>query len=701
MAKIKINKLPAGYSLVDGKIVQQEQSQMKSGGPIKGKFTRNTKRQEKRAAEGKKGRYIKEGPLTVEESRLLDERYPYTSSDMPILMLPNDFYDADFGYITGPEIIEQQFNQRARDEERLRRKRNFNTSNGLLYDYFRQAGIDPYTEDIDLLSYATGGNTTGDQSNYALTTTPAVVNNEQMSDSTDSDVRYSLSAVPREEANIEAEGGETVLTDLSQDGNFGLYNIKGPRHSSGGVPMYLPDQSFIFSDTKDMKFNKSEMAEFGIESRKKQTPAKISKRYDLNKYYGAIDDEYADDIQVRSAELMLDKNKKNLSKLAFAQELKKDFEDGVPVSAHPYLVSIGEDPIEFTEKVEEISKQKAMMKALQALPQEEQMKILALQEFLEQAQQQQMQEQQMPQEMPQDPMMQQMPQMDQGMAMENFMSPEDIELPDVESKLARRGLEMYQKKGEKNKYSIGDPKTAEMYRNFGIDVDQSGIGATEYDRIQGLTDKGLYGGADENILGFKIWEEIYPGYDFLMQEINAGKGSSPEVGKFQAWLNNQYIPAEVEAIAKANRDAGKDFSDADAKALQTQLIKDYGFNSDIPGRGMDSDFGTYTSSRRPLVYKAPEKKVEQEEEEVVVDKGGKKLEVPDVQPERLQPTPEFWKQDLIKMNAIARRNRRLGLPWQPTVTPVDIDYTLIDPTRTIAAIAEQKNISDQAMTTKF
>ena len=67
------------------------------------------------------------------------------------------------------------------------------------------------------------------------------------SDSTD--VRYSLSSVPREEANLEAEGGETVLTDLNQDGNFGLYDITGPRHSSGGVPMYLPDQSFIFSDT--------------------------------------------------------------------------------------------------------------------------------------------------------------------------------------------------------------------------------------------------------------------------------------------------------------------------------------------------------------------------------------------------------------------------------------------------------------------
>ena len=64
----------------------------------------------------------------------------------------------------------------------------------------------------------------------------------------DKDIYYS--SVPREEANIEAEGGETVLADLEQNGTFGLYNINGPRHSSGGVPMFLPEQSFIFSDTK-------------------------------------------------------------------------------------------------------------------------------------------------------------------------------------------------------------------------------------------------------------------------------------------------------------------------------------------------------------------------------------------------------------------------------------------------------------------
>ncbi|BCV02270.1 MAG: hypothetical protein CM15mV51_0900 [uncultured marine virus] len=79
-------------------------------------------------------------------------------------------------------------------------------------------------------------------------------------------------------ANIEAEVVK-LFTDLEQNGIFGLYNIKGPRHSSGGVPMYLPDQSFIFSDTKDMKMKGSELAEFGIETRKSKTPASISKNF--------------------------------------------------------------------------------------------------------------------------------------------------------------------------------------------------------------------------------------------------------------------------------------------------------------------------------------------------------------------------------------------------------------------------------------
>ena len=206
--------------------------------------------------------------------------------------------------------------------------------------------------DGELVKKAHGGNVTGDQSNYGLVTYNSN-GNYQENEVEDTDVRYSLSSVPRDVANIEAEGGETVLTDLSNDGNFGLYDITGPRHSKGGVPMYLPEQSFIFSDTDKMKMGGEELSEFGIQSKKKMTPAKVSKKFDLNRYYGLLNDEYTDKIQAESAELMLTKNSETLSKLAFGQELRKDFEEGVPVASHPYLKSIGLDPLEFTAQVEQ------------------------------------------------------------------------------------------------------------------------------------------------------------------------------------------------------------------------------------------------------------------------------------------------------------------------------------------------------------
>jgi hypothetical protein len=201
------------------------------------------------------------------------------------------------------------------------------------------------------------GGSTGDQRDYGMVTVPNPRFNVY-GESGDKDVKYSLSSVPREYANLEAEGGETVLTDLNNDGSFGLYNIKGPRHNAGGVPMYLPEQSFIYSDTKDLKFKPNELAEFGINSRKGMTPAKISNKYDLNKYYGAINDDFADDIKIKSAELMLNKNSIGLSKLAFAQEAKKNFEGGLPLAAYPYLVTKGENPFEFAQKIDEMNNQK-------------------------------------------------------------------------------------------------------------------------------------------------------------------------------------------------------------------------------------------------------------------------------------------------------------------------------------------------------
>ncbi len=201
-----------------------------------------------------------------------------------------------------------------------------------------------------LVKKAHGGPVTGDQYDYGLTTFNPHAG--QSMGPKDTDVKHSLSSVPRDIANIEAEGGETVLTDLNNDGQFGLYDITGPRHSSGGVPMLLPEQSFIFSDTQKMKMGKDMLAEHGIQSRKKMTPAKVSKQYNLNKYYGILNDEYADKIQANTADLMLQKNKEGLSKLAFQSEMMKGFEEGVPLAAYPYLQSIGMDPFEFAQKME-------------------------------------------------------------------------------------------------------------------------------------------------------------------------------------------------------------------------------------------------------------------------------------------------------------------------------------------------------------
>ena len=235
-----------------------------------------------------------------------------------------------------------------------------------------------------------GGDQTGDQSDYGLVTTPQEYYGQtNFNNELDNDVRFSLNSVPRDEANVEAEGGETVLADLNSNGQFGLYNINGPRHSSGGVPMYLPEQSFIYSDTAALKFNKDEMAEFGVESGKRKTPAQISKKYQLNPYLGAINDQFADDISTLSAELMLKKNMNNLSKLAYGQELKKKFEDGVPLAAYPYLGSKGIDPIQFTAQVEEISQKQAQLNAIQSLPPNQQQAIIMLQEMIAQADQQQ------------------------------------------------------------------------------------------------------------------------------------------------------------------------------------------------------------------------------------------------------------------------------------------------------------------------
>ena len=115
------------------------------------------------------------------------------------------------------------------------------------------------------------GGSTGDQKNFGLVTISDFTSDSGNGGSVKSDpkVSNSLSPVPRDEANLEAEKGETVLTDMNNDGEFELYDITGKRHKDGGTPLDLPPQSFVYSDTRELLMKKDEMEEIGIESKKK------------------------------------------------------------------------------------------------------------------------------------------------------------------------------------------------------------------------------------------------------------------------------------------------------------------------------------------------------------------------------------------------------------------------------------------------
>jgi len=173
-------------------------------------------------------------------------------------------------------------------------------------------------------------------------------------------VNNTLGPMKRKDANLEAEKGETALTDLTNDGSFELYNIGGKRHYDGGTPLNLPEQSFVYSDTSKMKLTSEELKELGIVSKKKMTPAKASKHFQLNKYTEILENSESDKIAIDTAEDMLNKNKIKLSHIAFLQEKKKNFSDGVPLAAYPYMIENGINPQEFEQKIQQGQQQMAM-----------------------------------------------------------------------------------------------------------------------------------------------------------------------------------------------------------------------------------------------------------------------------------------------------------------------------------------------------
>lgn len=509
-----------------------------------------------------------------------------------------------------------------------------------------------------------GGYVTGDQAGYGLATG---YTHDSINDTNDVDVRFSLSSVPREMANLEAEGGETVLTDLNNNGTFGLYDIKGPRHSQGGVPMFLPEQSFIFSDTNKMKLSSKELAQFGIESRKKMTPADVSKKYQLNEFLGARAEDDADHITEKSAELMLDKNMMKLSKLAFGQESKKLFEDGVPLAAYPYLQSIGQNPFEFAASMDQ--RNQSMQQAKKGG------------EF--------------------EPHIMYNP--ETGEAFKANKEEDHLRMADMgylhKNEMEEAGKKIKAQEGtETDRIAVLSDeakKMDEILRNQGVDVrDVMDVGDEGIANMQ-LKNKesGFYGDVTQDNISkwYDNNKEVlqamgYESYDDLVKKEGEDWQKNKKFVKSFQENKNKALGATWDNDPKVREYFEKEGITKD------QFVNQYGFDASKPKgtNAIDGKFGEYTLNRRdftgipePEPTPEPEPEVEAKPEEPLKPYTPRE--------------PEFWLQDKAKMSALAARDRDLFLPFEQPVERVEMDPQLMDPTRAIAAINEQKNIADSAL----
>jgi hypothetical protein len=160
-----------------------------------------------------------------------------------------------------------------------------------------------------------------------------------MPESTSDTVNNTIGPVPREMANIEAEKGETMLSDVDDDGMMEHMKIGGKRHSEGGTPLAAKPGDFIFSDTKKMKIkNPALLALFGKSAKSGgYTPAQLAKQYDINKYKAILQDPNSDAVSKRTAEMMLGNYEKKLGMISLVQEAKKGFPQGIPAVAESVM----------------------------------------------------------------------------------------------------------------------------------------------------------------------------------------------------------------------------------------------------------------------------------------------------------------------------------------------------------------------------
>ena len=522
-------------------------------------------------------------------------------------------------------------------------------------------------------------------------------------------VSKTLTAVPRSAANLEAEGGETVVGNLDGSKMPSFKTIKGPRHSNGGVPLLLPEDSFIFSDTKSMRIADPKVLDmFGVKPKKGgYTPAELSKKYDINNYRKILQDPNSDKIARTTAEIMIKNYVMKLGALALAQESRKAFPQGIPLIARPYMEAMG---LRDEDLIPEL-----------AMQQEQQMPMQEMEEVEEEFPQQMpdgqpiAQPQPMPQQMPEPGMA---PMAQYGMSMGGYDMP-FYDLPEAEYGMPMgTGMSQNYMGNRKTMYDNGGGTSREMTT---AELEERRKKAQNIEKIKGTNCPPGFVKLADGTCGKGTITSAGSVSSSLGQGVAGGGAPNAAWKKLMCDELSRGVPVKELADKKHGSVAGLTAMFQDCIKKGEEVIKSQSETTefkqleqeDCPCRDKDGKEipGKFAKKDKdgkclPCLEECTCTKSDGSTYTVGKDKDGNCEKCSEEEggggDSSLETTPvreaEWWLQDTV--NAAGAFGDLMGIrkrmPWEARVDLEEPRPTFLDPTRELAAQSEQANIAAQA-----
>ncbi len=444
-------------------------------------------------------------------------------------------------------------------------------------------------------------------------------------------VNKTLQPTEREEANMEVEKGEVIVSDSTFSGFPDLFVAGGENHSEGGTPVNLPANSFVFSKDKSLRITDEDVLKDFNKSPKKigYDPAEIAKQYQLNNYRKILADPDSDKMQRSTAELMIKNYNAKLGQLALIQESRKGFENGIPFISIPYLEDMGIDPAKFVmggngEEPEVPTSQEE----------------------------------------------------DDNVTQKKMGGQFDIRI--LKKPRLKKGGEGDSKKKSDTEFAYNPEFYADLAQKLGTDITAL-LPATLGENKGQVPDK-------QKAIG----KGSYGRKDWMSAEL------FPDFRNRNAWYfekNPNFNPKDKEQV--------KDFQRAYNERAQSMGLRPYFKEQDPKNKSkydVDGQFGEVTYLTPNLDTK-PQNKPIPFEEATSNTAVQQPLRKPNISYTNKSENADFWTQDLVNMSGAFGDYSRLKkyMPWQAGYQTTLPGATYYDPTRELAANAEQANIADTAM----